>query len=104
MNSGSLPISRRRFIHAFGLTFGTALLAACSGAPTAPGAPGVAPTTAPAATSAARAAAPAAAASADMIAAPEPGAKKGGVFTIAGPGDPAHFDLDQSPSLVNLWP
>jgi ABC-type transport system substrate-binding protein len=104
MNSGSLPISRRRFIHAFGLTFGTALLAACSGAPAAPTAPGAAPTTAPAATAASKAAAPAAATSADMIAAAEPGAKKGGVFTIAGPGDPAHFDLDQSPSLVNLWP
>jgi peptide/nickel transport system substrate-binding protein len=104
MNSGSLPISRRRFIQAFGLTFGTALLAACSGTPAAPAAPGSAPTTAPAATAPAKAAAPTTATSADMIAAPEPGAKKGGVFTIAGPRDPAHFDLDQSPSLVNLWP
>ena len=102
MNSGSLPISRRRFIHAFGLTFGTALLAACSGAPAAPAAPGAPPTTAPVATGSSKAAA--AAPAADMIAAAEPGAKKGGVFTIAGPGDPAHFDLDQSPSLVNLWP
>lgn len=39
-----------------------------------------------------------------MLKAPEANAKKGGVFTIAGPGNPAHFDLDQSPSLVNLWP
>lgn len=101
MSSGSAPISRRRFIHAFGLTFGTALLAACGGAPSAPGAT---PAAAPAATSPSRAAAPASGTSADMIAAPEPGARKGSVFTIAGPGDPAHFDLDQSPSLVNLWP
>jgi peptide/nickel transport system substrate-binding protein len=104
MNSGTVPISRRRFMHAFGLSVGTALLAACSSAPNAPAAPPAAPTMATAATAPSKAAAPASGASTDMIAAPEPSAKKGGVFTIAGPGDPAHFDLDQSPSLVNLWP
>lgn len=105
MQSGLQALDRRRFVQVFGASFATALLAACSGAApqapapaaTAPGQAsqaGAAPTTAPAA----------APASADMIAAAEPGPKKGGVFTIAGPGDPAHFDLDQSPSLVNLWP
>ena len=122
MHSGSLTISRRRFLHGFGLSVGAALLAACSSAPAAPSsAPASAPTTAPAAPAAAATTAPAAAAPtaaaavkapapagatapANLLAAAEPNAKKGGVFTIAGPGDPAHFDLDQSPSLVNLWP
>lgn len=102
--SGTVPISRRQFMQVFGLTFGTALAAACGGTPGAPAGPAptaVAPAVAP--TSTGTAASKAAAPASDMLAAAEPGAKKGGVFTIAGPGDPAHFDLDQSPSLVNLW-
>lgn len=106
MQSGSRALSRRQFVQMSTATFATALLAACSGA--APQA-----TTPPSGTSAAATSsgagasaptAPAAARSADMVAALEANARKGGVFTIAGPGDPAHFDLDQSPSLVNLWP
>src|SRR5438132_1145863 len=48
---------------------------------------------------------PAAAAPAGgMVKAPEPNPKRGGTIKIGGFGDPAHFDLDQSPTIVNLWP
>ena len=105
MLSGSQALDRRRFVQVFGASFATALLAACSGAaPQTPAAPAATAPGSAARPGAAATTAPAAAPASDMLAAPEAGAKKGGVFTIAGPGDPAHFDLDQSPSLVNLWP
>lgn len=47
---------------------------------------------------------PAAAPSAGLVKAPEPNPKRGGTIKIAGFGDPAHFDLDQSPTIVNLYP
>lgn len=40
----------------------------------------------------------------EMLAAPEPEAKRGGTFKIAGLPDPTHYDLDQSPSIANLYP
>ncbi len=117
-------ISRRRFLVAgVGLT-GLSLLTACGQAPpaaptAAPGKPAetkpaeakpaapppAAPTAAPAAAKPAEAPKPAAVApSAGLVKAPEPSPKRGGVIKIGGFGDPAHFDLDQSPTIVNLWP
>jgi peptide/nickel transport system substrate-binding protein len=123
MSSFTRPaISRRRFL-ALGVELSAlSLLTACGQSP--PPAPAkpveskpaaqVAPTTAPAAakpvepqsgtTSAAKPAAPAAAPGAAPVKAPEPNPKRGGTIKIAGFGDPAHFDLDQSPTIVNLWP
>src|SRR4051794_38196945 len=64
-----------------------------------------APAQATSAPAAAATTAPARAAAADgMLKAPEPNPKRGGTIKIGGFGDPAHFDLDQSPSIVNLWP
>jgi len=123
-------VSRRRFL-AVGLGVSAlSVLAACApAAPSAPAkpteapkpaqqapaqatsAPAAAATTAPAAKPAeskpAEAAKPAAAAAppaGGMLKAPEPNPKRGGTIKIGGFGDPAHFDLDQSPSIVNLWP
>ncbi|MCC7371888.1 MAG: ABC transporter substrate-binding protein [Chloroflexi bacterium] len=62
-----------------------------------------APTAAPQAAAAKPAATTAVAPSVGTIKAPEANPKRGGVIKIGGFGDPAHFDLDQSPSLVNLW-
>jgi peptide/nickel transport system substrate-binding protein len=116
MSSFTRPaISRRRFL-ALGVGLSAlSLLTACGQSP--PAAPAkpveskpaaqVAPTTAPAAAKpveAAKPAAPAAAPGAAMVKAPEPNPKRGGTIKIAGFGDPAHFDLDQSPTIVNLWP
>jgi peptide/nickel transport system substrate-binding protein len=118
-----LAISRRRFM-AVGVGLSAlSLLTACGQSPpaapakpadTKPAAPAAtaAPTTAPAAAKpaeskpaeAAKPAAPAAAPGAAMVKAPEPSPKRGGTIKIAGFGDPAHFDLDQSPTIVNLWP
>jgi peptide/nickel transport system substrate-binding protein len=72
------------------------LLSACSQVAPSPARPTALPTTPPK---------PAAVApGAPAVKAPEPSPKRGGVIKIGGFGDPAHFDLDQSPSLVNLWP
>jgi peptide/nickel transport system substrate-binding protein len=126
MSSFTRPaISRRRFL-AVGVGLSAlSLLTACGQAPpaapakpaeskpaeapkptSAPAvqtAPTTAPTTAPAAKPAESK--PAAAAPAGgMLKAPEPNPKRGGTLKIGGFGDPAHFDLDQSPSIVNLWP
>jgi peptide/nickel transport system substrate-binding protein len=118
-------VSRRRFL-ALGLGLsGLSLLAAC--APSAPSSPAKpaepakpaqaakpADAAKPAATAAPAVAKPApeptpaaktgVAADAGPIKAPEPNPKRGGTIKIAGFGDPAHFDLDQSPTIVNLWP
>ncbi|HZO29794.1 MAG TPA: hypothetical protein VFH48_27780, partial [Chloroflexota bacterium] len=118
-----LGVSRRRFL-AVGLGLSAlSLLAACApAAPSSPAKPAetkpaepakpaeskpAAPaTTAPAAAKPAESkpAAPAAAPSAELVKAPESNPKRGGTIKIAGFGDPAHFDLDQSPTIVNLWP
>src|SRR5215217_5525814 len=101
-------VTRRRFL-AVGLGLSAlSLLAACApSAPTAPAKPAEAAkpaqqapaaTTAPAAAKPAEAAKPAAAPEAGALKAPEPNAKRGGTIKIAGFGDPAHFDLDQSPT------
>ncbi|MGH2558857.1 MAG: ABC transporter substrate-binding protein [Thermomicrobiales bacterium] len=39
-----------------------------------------------------------------VLKAPEENAKRGGVLKIAGLGDQAHYDIDQSPSISNLYP
>ncbi|HEY8447905.1 MAG TPA: ABC transporter substrate-binding protein [Thermomicrobiales bacterium] len=39
-----------------------------------------------------------------LIQAPEPNPKRGGTIKIGGFADPTHFDLDQSPSIANLYP
>lgn len=39
-----------------------------------------------------------------VLTAPEENAKRGGVLKIAGLGDQAHYDIDQSPSISNLYP
>src|SRR6266536_1353569 len=73
-------------------------------------APAAAATTAPAAAKPAEskpaeaAKPPAAAPAGGTVKAPEPNPKRGGTIKVAGFGDPAHFDLDQSPTIVNLWP
>src|SRR5438874_5682409 len=120
-------VSRRRFL-AVGLGVSAlSIIAACTpAAPNAPvkpadskpaeaakpaqpapaqatSAPAEAATTAPAA-AATTAPAAAAAPAGGMVKAPEPNPKRGGTIKVAGFGDPAHFDLDQSPTIVNLWP
>src|SRR5688572_19530195 len=39
-----------------------------------------------------------------LLRAPEEAPKRGGVLKIAGLGDPAQYDIDQSPSIGNLYP
>jgi peptide/nickel transport system substrate-binding protein len=39
-----------------------------------------------------------------VLRAPEPNPTYGGVLKIAGLGDQAHYDIDQSPSISNLYP
>src|SRR5262245_24612161 len=99
-------VSRRRFLLVGAGLTALSLLSACSQAPAAPPAkPADAPKPAAAAKPAeTKPAAPAAAPSAGLVKAPEPNPKRGGTIKIAGFGDPAHFDLDQSPTIVNLWP
>jgi len=112
-------VSRRRFLAAsVGLSALSVLSACAPSAPSAPAkpaetkpaeskpataAPAAQPTTAPAAASKPVETKPAATTSGPLKA-PEPNPKRGGTIKIAGFGDPAHFDLDQSPTIVNLWP
>jgi ABC-type transport system substrate-binding protein len=39
-----------------------------------------------------------------VLTAPDPNPTRGGVLKIAGLGDQAHYDIDQSPSISNLYP
>ncbi len=91
--------SRRRFLQVLAGSAGLAAFAAACGRS---GAPPLAP--GQASESAAPAAKPAVVApNVTLLKAPEPNPKRGGVIKLGGFGDPAHFDLDQSPTLVNLW-
>ncbi|MFN8522306.1 MAG: ABC transporter substrate-binding protein [Chloroflexota bacterium] len=106
-------VSRRRFIGAAIGAAAVSVLSACSQQAPAPGGGQSAPAQSAPAQSAAPAAPPkpteapkpaAVAQDAPLVKAPDASPKRGGVIKIGGFGDPAHFDLDQSPTIVNLWP
>jgi ABC-type transport system substrate-binding protein len=96
----------RRALLAAGLQLGAlSILAACAqSAPAVPSKPAAREPVQPSPAIQAEAARPTAPGQVGLLKAPEPNPKRGGVARLGGFGDPAHFDLDQSPSIVNLWP